>query len=475
MRLLRSPMGTFLTTFLLAGICALCTAHDRFFYHSLVQKTTGEAISIVSLYNTSSSSPPSPLCFASNASTLPHPSSLDQLAHMVCSQTGFPTFTSHSLISRHILANTVKQGYNLTCSTEDEGQSIHCTAEEVNAPCSSILQVSCGACTFNETIKTNAMLASPLYPVLPPGLSCLWHLDVGDGAEVVVQNLSLSNCATSYLSVNSYGKLPERLCREESGFQFKVQGRKIQIALVSGKNESGHGFRITINVSSPTQTGKVKSILMGSVGLVVFLAALILTTLVLGRRAQARRRQGPRRQRFADGTVAWRGPAPAAGRLSTAQLARASAFNLPPPSYSFATRQLPALPSPLPEEDVMESTRIEMQGEEFNQELSKIYESMGEMRAAVRAGSNFSSPPPRPQSPIYLSLEGSVIGKVKEEEVAGELTGRRRGSRLLSLQEGLRRLSSRAETFRGRIRTASCADEVDDDEVFLCSIVHEHD
>ena len=135
----------------------------------------------------------------------------------------------------------------------------------------------------------------------------------------------------------------------------------------------------------------------------------------------------------------------------------------------------PALPSPLPEEDVMESTRIEMQGEEFNQELSKIYESVGEMHTAVRAGSNFSSPPPRPQSPIYLSLEGSVIGKVKEEEVAGELTGRRRGSRLLSLQEGLRRLSSRAETFRGRIRTASCADEVDDDEVFLCSIVHEHD
>ena len=128
----------------------------------------------------------------------------------------------------------------------------------------------------------------------------------------------------------------------------------------------------------------------------------------------------------------------------------------------------PALPSPLPEEDVMESTRLEMQ-REFNLEVSKIYESMGELHVAVRVGSNFPSPPPRPQSPIYLSLEGSVIGKVKEEEVAEEPTGRRRGSRLLSLQEGLRRLSSRAETIRGRIRTASCADEVDDDEVFLCS------
>jgi len=472
MRLLRSPMDTFLITSLLAGICVLCSAHDRFFHHSLVQTTTGEAISIVSL--TSALSPPSPLCFAP---PLPHPRSLDQLAHLVCSQAGFPTFTSNSLVSRHILASTVKQGYNLTCSTEDEGWSIHCTADEVDLPCSSILQVICGTCTFYETIKTNAslMLSSPLYPVLPPGLSCLWHLEVGDGAEVVVQDLSLPNCGTSYLSVNSHGKLLAHLCGEESGFKVKVHGRKIQIALESGENESGRGFRITINVSSPSPTGKVKSILMGSVGLLVFLSALILTTLVLGRRSLARRRRGPCRQRSAGGTVAWRGPAPAAGRLSTAQLARASAFNLPPPSYSFATRQLPALPSPLPEEDVMESTRIEMQGEEFNQELSKIYESMGEMRAAVRAGSNFSSPPPRPQSPIYLSLEGSVIGKVKEEEVAGELTGRRRGSRLLSLQEGLRRLSSRAETFRGRIRTASCADEVDDDEVFLCSIVHEHD
>ena len=128
----------------------------------------------------------------------------------------------------------------------------------------------------------------------------------------------------------------------------------------------------------------------------------------------------------------------------------------------------PALPSPLPDEDVLESTRIE----EFSLEVSKIYESIGEMQAAARAGSNFPSPPPRPQSPIYLSLVGSVIGKFKEEE---ESTVRRRGSRLLSLQEGLRRLSRKAKIFRGRIRTASCADEVDDDEVFLCSIVHEHD
>ena len=133
----------------------------------------------------------------------------------------------------------------------------------------------------------------------------------------------------------------------------------------------------------------------------------------------------------------------------------------------------PALPSPLTEEDVMESTRIEMQREEvLNLEVSKIYESMGEMHAAARE--DFPTPPPRPQSPIYLSLEGSAIGKVKEQQTPDEPV-RRRGSRLVSLQEGLRRLSSRAEILGARIRTASCADEVDDDEVFLCSIVHEHD
>jgi len=463
-------MGTFLTVSLIASMCGLCAAHDRFFHHSLVQTKTGEAISIVSLISTSS--PPFPLCLAP---PLPHPRSLDQLAHLVCSQAGFPTFTANPLVSRHILTRKVNQGYNLTC-TQDEGRLVHCTAGKVDLPCSSILQVTCGPCTFHKTIKTNASLelSSPLYPVLPPSLSCLWHLEVADGAMVSIQDLNLSNCGASYLSFNSHGKLLAHLCGEESGFQFKVQGRQVKISLESGESESGRGFRITINVPPPSHTGKVKSILMGGVGMLVFLSALILTTLVLVRRAQARRRRSCRQMSDGRGTAAWRGPAPAAGRLSTAQLARASTLNLPPPSYSFATRQLPALPSPLPEEDVMESTRIEMQLEGFNLEVSKIYESMGEMHAA-REGTNFPTPPPRPQSPIYLSLEGSGIGKVKDEEVADEPVSRRRGSRLVSLQEGLRRLSSRAETFRGRIRTASCADEVDDDEVFLCSIVHEHD
>ena len=161
---------------------------------------------------------------------------------------------------------------------------------------------------------------------------------------MAIQDLSLSDCGASFLSINSEGKLQAILCGPGSGSKFKFQGREVQISLNSSESESGRGFRITINVPSPSpsHTGKVKSILMGSVGLLVFLSALIITTLVLGRRAQARRRRRPCRRRSVAGTVAWRGPAPAAGRLSTAQLARASTLNIPPPSYSFATRQLPA-------------------------------------------------------------------------------------------------------------------------------------
>ena len=335
--LFRRTMGTLLLISTIGITLKLCSAHDRFFHHSLVQTKTLETISIVSL--TSASSPPSPLCLAP---PLPHPRSLDQLAHLVCTQAGFPTFTSNPLISRHVLHKEVNQGYNLTCS-QDEGRSVHCTAGKVDAPCSSILKVTCGPCTFHKSIKTNSslQLSSPLYPDLPPGLSCLWHLEVRNGAEVAIQDLSLTNCGASYLSFNSHGKLLAHLCGEESGFRFKVQGRKVQISLESGESENGRGFRITITAPPPSHTGKVKSILMGGVGLLVFMSALILTSLVLVRRAKARRRR-PCRQMSDGGTVGWRGPAPAAGRLSTAQLARASTLNLPPPSYSFATRRLPA-------------------------------------------------------------------------------------------------------------------------------------
>ena len=122
-----------------------------------------------------------------------------------------------------------------------------------------------------------------------------------------------------------------------------------------------------------------------------------------------------------------------------------------------------APPSPLPEE-VLESTRMELQRESL--EASKIYESLGEVNV-VSLGSDLLTPPPRPRDPTYLSLEGSGLGKVKLDR-----SEEYQNSRLASLHEGLRRLSSRADIFHGRIRSASCAE---DDEVFLCSIVHNSD
>ena len=99
-------------------------------------------------------------------------------------------------------------------------------------------------------------------------------------------------------------------------------------------------------------------------------------------------------------------------------------------------------------------------------EVSKIYESLGEVNV-VSLGFGLLTPPPRPRDPTYLSLEGSGQGKVKLDR-----NEEYQNSRLASLHEGLRRLSSRADIFHGRIRSASCAE---DDEVFLCSIVHNSD
>ena len=98
-------------------------------------------------------------------------------------------------------------------------------------------------------------------------------------------------------------------------------------------------------------------------------------------------------------------------------------------------------------------------------EASKIYESLREVNV-VSLGSGPLTPPLRPLDPTYLSLEGSGLGKVRLER-----REEHQNSRLASLHEGLRRLSSRSDIFHGRIRSASSAE----DEVFLCSIVHNSD
>ena len=106
---------------------------------------------------------------------------------------------------------------------------------------------------------------------------------------------------------------------------------------------------------------------------------------------------------------------------------------------------------------------MELQRE--SSEAAKIYESPREVNVAS-LGSGLLTPPPRPLDPTYLSLEGSGLGKVKLER-----NEEYKNSRLASLHEGLRRLSSRSDIFHGRIRSASSAE----DEVFLCSIVHNSD
>ena len=310
-----------------------CDADDSFFHLSLMQTTARKAISIVTI--TSDSQPPTPLCLPL---PLPQPRSVDQLAHLVCRQAGFPTFTSNALIPRNILQREADQGFNLTCDLE-EGPSLHCTANRTNSTCSSIIQVDCGACSFHRIVKNNSsiQISSPLYPVLLPGLSCFWQLEVADGTEVVLEDLSLSNCSSSYLSFSSRGKLLAHLCGEKAGLHFIVRGRQLQILLESGRDNSGRGFRATITVPPIISKRRSTSMMAVVVAMVVFAFAIFLTTYVLVRRGQARRRRACRH------ASTWRGPAPAGGRRTTAQIARASTLNQPPPpSYSFAMRQLPA-------------------------------------------------------------------------------------------------------------------------------------
>ena len=310
-----------------------CDADDSFFHLSLMQTTANKAISIVSI--TSESQAPTPLCLPL---PLPQPRSVDQLAHLVCRQAGFPTFTSSALLPRNILHREADQGFNLTCNLK-EGLSLHCTANRTNSTCSSIIQVDCGACSFHKIVKSNSTLkiSSPLYPVLLPGLSCFWQLEVGDGTKVVLEDLSLSHCSSSYLSFNSRGTLLAHLCGEKAGFQFTVRGRQLQILLESGGGNSGRGFLATITAPPIILRRRSTSMMAGGVVMVAFALAIFLTAFVLLRRGQARRRRACRH------ASTWRGPAPAGGGRTTAQIARASTLNqLPPPSYSFAIRQLPA-------------------------------------------------------------------------------------------------------------------------------------
>ena len=230
------------------------------------------------------------------------------------------------------------QGFNLTCNLE-EGLSLHCTANRTSLTCSSIIQVDCGACSFHRIVESNSSLqiSSPLYPVLLPGLSCFWHLEVADGTEVVLEDLSLSNCSSSYLSFNSREKLLAHLCGEKAGLHFKLRGRQLQILLQSGRGNSGRGFRATVTVPPVIIRRRSTSMMAIGVAIVVFAFAIFLTTFMLPRRGQARRRRACRH------ASTWRGPAPAGGGRTTAQIARASTLNQPPPpSYSFAMRQLPA-------------------------------------------------------------------------------------------------------------------------------------
>ena len=136
-----------------------------FFHHATQHTVSGSPTTLVSL--SSPGRAPAPLCLAP---PLPHQRSLDLLAHMVCAQAGAATFTSHSLLPRSQLAGSVQQGHTLTCSMEAEG-GIFCLASPAALPCSSLVSLTCGSCSFTGSLGWNSSrtLTSPFYPTLPAG------------------------------------------------------------------------------------------------------------------------------------------------------------------------------------------------------------------------------------------------------------------------------------------------------------------
>ena len=381
-----------------------------YFHHATQHTVSGRPTTLVSL--SSPGGAPAPLCLAP---PLPHQRSLDLLAHMVCAQAGAATFTSHSFLPSSQVAGGTQRAHTVACSTEVEG-SISCLATPAALPCSSLVSLTCGACSFTVSMgwNSNRSLTSPLYPTLPAGLPCTWHLDLQGGALVTVEDVGLAGaqsqewgrCGTPRLLLEGGGVPLAVFCGEGAGQSVVVPGGWLTVRLGEGALWGSRGFKLQISVAArPVQSqGGVLPAMVGAVGLMSVLGAMFLVSAVLVRRARASR---PPRARSSMQGVRWRGPAPRRGALSTAQLARANS-RVGPNFYAMGRH--PMLQDMLEELEAgeqMESTRID-DGEE------KIYESLGEGEVW---GSDMTTPPPTPPPRPRWTLPGAVVGETEEGPV----------------------------------------------------------
>ena len=124
---------------------------------------------------------PAPLCVSpGSAPTLP------LLAHSACQAAGFPASASHALVpppAGLVIANSTTNQV-VECSQAVVGDySVSCRLKPATPPslsCSSLVSVTCSTCHTHLSLAPNTSLtiASPLYPVLQPGLLCDWLVTV---------------------------------------------------------------------------------------------------------------------------------------------------------------------------------------------------------------------------------------------------------------------------------------------------------
>ena len=188
----------------------------------------------------------------------------------------------------------------MACSV-DPHKEIRCSRQDRGSRRCRPLQISCGGCRRKLTAGpgTNLSLASPLYPLLLPGLVCRWDLEVvevGSSSQVdlslEVTDLSLGDetCETSTSSLHiltgAGGKEPLQseatLCGNQNqltphspGPRYDLTNKKhLQLRFVSGESErlgERRGFQLTISVSEERkshgslQTGLIVSILAAAV------------------------------------------------------------------------------------------------------------------------------------------------------------------------------------------------------------------
>jgi len=242
-----------------------------------------------------------------------HGTEVEMLAHLICTQTGFQSFSSVSKSEAQMVERS-DQVSGLSCSLSSSHQ-IQCIRPPVKrlsvvlwAGCHSV-QVVCGPCHQQRVTGPERSLTfwSPMYPVLVPGLVCRYDVSVEASqsqqveVRLLVTDLSLpspeggdsetSDCgdnATSSIHVLTAGagqplQSALRLCGNSNQRQIEFNFhnmRKIELRFSSGGEgyDDGvevRGFQLTVSVSAVKKSNHLDGVIISFLSVFFLLALLI--------------------------------------------------------------------------------------------------------------------------------------------------------------------------------------------------------